>query len=628
MADYSELGFDSLLDRSLDLTSIESSQTSVYNPVTSSTPTVSLESGEYSGNLILARDASIRGGATDYNDGIGFWLGYRRGTSDYGFFIGNSAGNKLTYNTTDDTLALTGTILSTAGAIGGWTIGATTLSSGNVTIDSANEVITMGSASAPLTGDGVWMGKDGSDYEFRAGDPAGEYIHYDGSNLTIVGGLAASDIHIPDQDTTANSMHVESDGDTWWGCTQTNFTSDPDNAAAYVLSTGEAKFQNVTLNTAVIINDATVNDTQLTLQDLYGDGNDGNVTISGDTTITEDMFYDDLTIDATKTLNTGGFRVHVKGTLTINGTIGRPGNAGGDGGNGGNGSAGVAGTAGSAGAAGAALADGSIEGAVAATAGTVGGIGQRDVGPGGGHTNGGNSGASTAGNGAAKSLTDQDGVQGTTGGTGGDADAPGGSGGTAGAAGAAGTKSGTIFNKPNTGYAAWLLYDVYPAGDNLRSSAGSSGSSGGGGGASMAAGFAGTEGCSGGGGGGGGAGGPGGLVAIYAKNVVVSGTGVIIADGGDGGNGGDGGDGYAAGANGACAGGGGGGGAGTGGSGGAILLIYSSFSNSGSVTAAAGSAGSAGNGGTKAEVLFTATDGSAGNSGNAGNAGTIIQLQV
>lgn len=61
-------------------------------------------------------------------------------------------------------------------------------------------------------------------------------------NVTISGTLVSSNIHIPDENTTANSFHVESDGDTWWGCTQTNFTADNENAAAYILKTGVVKF--------------------------------------------------------------------------------------------------------------------------------------------------------------------------------------------------------------------------------------------------------------------------------------------------------------------------------------------------------------------------------------------------
>ena len=38
----------------------------------------------------------------------------------------------------------------------------------------------------------------------------------------------------------------------------------------------------------------------------FGDGNDGDVTISEDTTLTRTMYYNNLTINSTKILNTGG----------------------------------------------------------------------------------------------------------------------------------------------------------------------------------------------------------------------------------------------------------------------------------------------------------------------------------
>jgi len=51
---------------------------------------------------------------------------------------------------------------------------------------------------------------------------------------------------------------------------------------------------------------------------FFGDGSDGNVTISsGTTTLTRDMYYNDLTISGTGQLNTAGFRVFVAGTLDI-----------------------------------------------------------------------------------------------------------------------------------------------------------------------------------------------------------------------------------------------------------------------------------------------------------------------
>lgn len=59
--------------------------------------------------------------------------------------------------------------------------------------------------------------------------------------------LTVSRIDIPDQDTTANSFHTNSSGDSWWGATETNFNADNDNALAYVLKDGSAKFQNVTI---------------------------------------------------------------------------------------------------------------------------------------------------------------------------------------------------------------------------------------------------------------------------------------------------------------------------------------------------------------------------------------------
>jgi hypothetical protein len=60
----------------------------------------------------------------------------------------------------------------------------------------------------------------------------------------------------------------------------------------------------------------TANDT------IYGTGADGNVIVTSDTAITSDMFYDNLTINANVFLNTNGYRVFVKNTLTNNGYIG------------------------------------------------------------------------------------------------------------------------------------------------------------------------------------------------------------------------------------------------------------------------------------------------------------------
>ena len=80
---------------------------------------------------------------------------------------------------------------------------------------------------------------------------------------------------------------------------------------------------------------------------LFGAGVDEDVTISGTTTLTQDMYYDDLTV--TGTLNTNGFRVYVKGTLDNSGTIQCRGFAGSQGADFTSGTAGTNGGAGGAG---------------------------------------------------------------------------------------------------------------------------------------------------------------------------------------------------------------------------------------------------------------------------------------
>jgi len=98
-------------------------------------------------------------------------------------------------NLTASSATITGSITATTGTIGGWTVTATTLQSTNITLDSSNEVILLGSATAPLTGDGIFFGKDGAAFEFRAGSISGsKYLHYDGTNLNLVGGAISSSI--------------------------------------------------------------------------------------------------------------------------------------------------------------------------------------------------------------------------------------------------------------------------------------------------------------------------------------------------------------------------------------------------------------------------------------------------
>jgi hypothetical protein len=64
---------------------------------------------------------------------------------------------------------------------------------------------------------------------------------------------------------------------------------------------------------------------------IWGNGEDGDVTISVDTTLTRDMFYNNLTVNSSIILNTAGFKIFVKNTLLINSSLSRIRNNGADG---------------------------------------------------------------------------------------------------------------------------------------------------------------------------------------------------------------------------------------------------------------------------------------------------------
>jgi hypothetical protein len=67
-------------------------------------------------------------------------------------------------------------------------LSALSASLGTVQINSDGWLRTAGVASY-LTGNGLWMGYDAGAYKFRIGNPAGDYLTWDGSKLTIVGDL-------------------------------------------------------------------------------------------------------------------------------------------------------------------------------------------------------------------------------------------------------------------------------------------------------------------------------------------------------------------------------------------------------------------------------------------------------
>lgn len=301
---------------------------------------------------------------------------------------------------------------------------------------------------------------------------------------------------------------------------------------------------------------------------IYGDGADGSVTISANTTIGSggshemDKYYDSLTVNSGITLKVRGIRVFVKGTLTNNGTIEA---------NGENGGAGSGTTPGSGGAA---WGGGIIPSVTIA--------GSRGGGLGGGGAQAPIAGDETGHYTAAWNTARTNPGSRPNGGAGG-------SGGLG--AGAAASNAGTYAVKhsprnPMEAYTTvvpdWGLTPPTSA-DGWRMVNLCGGGAGGGGNRHSA-----TEGAGGGGGGGGG------LLIIFARNLVNAGS--IEAKGGNGG---------AAGGTGDNGGGGGGGG-------GYIVLVYHTKSGAGTTSVAAGTGG-AGTG-----------TGTAGSNGTAGGVTEVV----
>ena len=57
--------------------------------------------------------------------------------------------------------------------------------------------------------------------------------------------------------------------------------------------------------------------------EIYGFGPDGDVTITANTTLSRDMYYNDLTINANCTLDSNGYKIFVRGTLTFTNSTSR-----------------------------------------------------------------------------------------------------------------------------------------------------------------------------------------------------------------------------------------------------------------------------------------------------------------
>lgn len=286
---------------------------------------------------------------------------------------------------------------------------------------------------------------------------------------------------------------------------------------------------------------------------ITGDGIEGDITYSSNTTLTRDIYAHNITVNSAVDLNTGGFSIFASGTITIQATgrIIRIGNAGGN----------SATTAG--GAAGAALAGTTVGTSGAGGAGAAGG---------------------SFGNGASGSNGAAVSGEGGAGGVGGNAGQGAGGATTGGSGGNGGVLTIRYFRNVQPDWKHTAVGTYMPTGTG-----GGGGAGGGGDNVSVA------------GRGGGGGGGGGGAILIICDTFNNSGT--VSVKGGAGGNGG-------AGATSNAGGGAGGGG----GSGGKIMLLANTITAAGTLDV---SGGAAGTGSSGAGTGTAGSNGAAGGNGYA-----------
>jgi hypothetical protein len=330
--------------------------------------------------------------------------------------------------------------------------------------------------------------------------------------------------------------------------------------------------------------------------EFFGSGADGDYTVAAPESLTADKYYDDLTVN--DDLNANGWKIFVRGTLTIASgkKIYNNGGAGGAGGNA------ATTTPGAAGAAGAAPGANSLPGGLAGKVGIIGntkfgGTGKVDGVVG---TNGTNAAAAlNTGNGGA-------------GGNSGAGSTAGGGAGAAATGGTAGTTTQTLDLPKNIVKAYNLVEALTAIAPYTIGGSGGSGAS-----AGVSVNWTGAEYATSGGSGGGG--GTGGILWIAAQNIVTAGSSVWAQA--VGGAGGAAGASAVSGAAGNASSGGSGGG--SGGHGGAIFLIYRNKSGSATTSVLGGAAGAKASG-----IPNGGLAGADGTDGAAGAAGTVYEFNI
>lgn len=148
LVDGSQIGALSIVAGNIAASTITAAKMSV-----SSLSAIAADLGTITaGNITLNSSGFIRGGATDYLTGTGFFLGFSG--SAYKFSVGNPSGRYIGWDGT--TLTINGYVQSGIGAFGGdGSDGALTISSGTTTVDLGSaDIVTKNYTSISITGTG------------------------------------------------------------------------------------------------------------------------------------------------------------------------------------------------------------------------------------------------------------------------------------------------------------------------------------------------------------------------------------------------------------------------------------------------------------------------------------------
>ena len=93
---------------------------------------------------------------------------------------GTITGNEIAASTITAGLISVATLSAISASLG-------TITAGNITLDSSGFI--RGGATGYMTGTGFWLGYDTATYKFHIGNPAGDYIAWDGTKLIQSGGI-------------------------------------------------------------------------------------------------------------------------------------------------------------------------------------------------------------------------------------------------------------------------------------------------------------------------------------------------------------------------------------------------------------------------------------------------------